>query len=59
MKKKLTTSLKQNVLVLIKKRVQAHKSELKNILLDQLGLSECISLISFEILIMFFMMIHC
>ena len=59
MKKKLTTNLKQNVLVLIKKRVQAHKSELKNILLDQLGLSECISLISFEILIMFFMMIHC
>ena len=34
---------------------EAHKSELKNILLDQLGLSKCICLISFKIPIMFLM----
>ena len=32
---------------------EAHKSELKNALLDQLGLSECICLISFKVHIMF------
>ena len=38
---------------------EAHKSELKNALLDQLGLSECICLISFKIIIMFLMGSHC
>ena len=38
---------------------EAHKSELKNALLVQLGLSECICLISFKIPIMFLMESHC
>ena len=38
---------------------EAHKSKLKNALLVQLGLSECICLISFKIPIMFLMESHC